>query len=203
VKRIAVVLLAIGILGGAASAAPIIYVETTTASGTLGSTHFTNALVTVTLTSDTSTVTALQTFLINPGIATVKISGLPLATLTGPTVIGSTFNDTTTLGMSGVIIAQLDSGGSSFTGIVGQFGPVFLGYSLQGFGPISGSGGPASGSHIASFFPTTAGDLGFAVGSPSVDSTFVATVVPEPAGATLLATGLLGLACLRLRSKRA
>src|SRR5580704_13107518 len=95
-KRIAVVLVAIGILGGVASAAQITYVETTTATGSLGGTAFTNALVTVTLVGDTSNIALgpapFGAFLVNPGSATIKIAGLPLATFTDLVEILGTFN---------------------------------------------------------------------------------------------------------------
>src|SRR5438093_6933061 len=62
-------------------ATPITYSEVVTATGSLGASAFTNALVAITLTGDTANVAGLGTFL-NPGVATVTVSGLGTATFT-------------------------------------------------------------------------------------------------------------------------
>jgi len=65
------------------------------------------------------------------------------------------------------------------TGIVIEFGSVFDTYDLQSsLGPITGTGGPASGSHMTPVFPTTAGDFTWAIGQTdgTLSSTFTATV---------------------------
>ena len=60
-------------------ASPITYSLTSTATGTLGASSFTNAPLTVTLTGDTSNVMAgpvpFTDVLVNPGSATVSVSG--------------------------------------------------------------------------------------------------------------------------------
>ena len=64
------------VLGWAAptQAAPITYTETSIASGTLGGTPFTNALVTVEFTADTSgVIEPLPGVFVNQGTATVTI----------------------------------------------------------------------------------------------------------------------------------
>src|SRR5579862_1176439 len=85
-KSLVAILAVTYILGGVASAAPITYTETLTASGTLGGTTFTDALVTVTLTGDTSNVTAGPVphtdVLVNTGSATVSVSGIGTGTFT-------------------------------------------------------------------------------------------------------------------------
>jgi hypothetical protein len=203
-KRILVVLAATGILGGIASAAPITYSLSTTATGTLGASPFTDALVTVTLTGDTSNVTAgpppFTDVVVNPGSATVSVSGLGTGTFTDSIVIVDTLSDTTVLGGPAVLILDNTSG----TGILLQTGSVFTSYDLRSsLGPITGTGGVASGSHMTPIFPTTAGDLTWAVGQSLGTSTFTASTVPEPASLTLFSVGLLGLTGLCLRRKRA
>src|ERR1700674_1220042 len=98
-KRIVGVLAALGVFGGGAWAVPITYVETTTATGSLGGTPFTNALVTVTLTGNTSNIAPgpapFGSFLVNPGSATIKIGALPLATFTDLVEVAGSFNQPT------------------------------------------------------------------------------------------------------------
>lgn len=203
-KRLVVVLAFVCILGGVTSAAPITYTETLTASGTLGGTVFTDALVTVTLTGDTSNVTAgpvpYTDVLVNPGSATVSVSGLGTGTFTDSIVIISTLTDTAIFGEPAVLFLDYSSG----TGIVLQTGSAFTTYDLRGpLGPLSGQGGVASGSAVTPIFPTTAGDLTWAVGQSSGTSTFTATGgVPEPTSIMLFGTGLLGLIGLRSRRNR-
>jgi hypothetical protein len=207
--RFVATLAVLGIFAGIASANPIVYTLTTTATGTLGASTFTNATVTVTLTADTSNIafgpSPLNLALINPGSATINISGLGTSTLTDSIEILSSFDTLVFGGQSAVIIAQLDNpAGTSVSGIVAEEGTAFFGYGLQGpFGPISGTGGAASGPD--NIFPTTAGNLQFTIQPPSLGpSTFTATGgVPEPTSMILLGTGLLGLVGLHLRRTRA
>jgi hypothetical protein len=182
---------------------PITYSLTTDASGTLGGSSFTDALVTVTLTGDTANVVPgpvpYTDTAVNSGSAEVSVSGLGTGTFTDPIVILSTLNDatlTTFFGSPTVLILDNASG----TGILLQTGAIFSTYGLQGpLGPISGTGGVASGSHITPVFPTTAGDLTWAIGQPLGTSTFTAvtTAVPEPGAWLLLSSVLAAVLAVR------
>jgi hypothetical protein len=185
----------------AASAGAITYTLTSTGTGTLGGVAFTDAVVTVTLVGDTSTViTSIvvppSPWLFNPGTATVNVAGLGTATFTDSIGIFSTFNDPTPTLFGVPVVAILDlsnpSDPSSGTGILGQAGPEFLGYDLvTPFGPGTGLGGPWSGSHVTPHFPTTVGDMTWAIGqalNPGA-STFTAVATPEPGTLLLLVTG--------------
>ncbi len=175
-KRLVLTIAAVALFGLVVQvqAAPITYTLTTTASGTLGTSSFTNATVTITLTGDTSGITAgtgSETgYDFNSGIATVNISGVGTATLTDSIEIASTF-DTLFDGVYGVLISDNTTG----TGILLQEGAVFDGYGLGPFGPVTGTGGVASGSSMTPIFPTTAGNLTWAIGQPLGTSTFTAS----------------------------
>ena len=156
--------------------------------GHTGRIVFTNAVVTVTFTGDTAGVTAgpapfTRDLINNAGTATVSVAGLGTATFTGSVEIISTLNDLSLFGAPAVLIAQLDNAtGTSVTGILLQTGSVFSSYDLRGpAGPVSGSGGVASGSSMTPVFPTTAGNFTWAIGQPLGTSTFTAVTQSVPA----------------------
>jgi hypothetical protein len=184
----------------------ITYTMISTGTGTLGGSSFTDTFVTLTLVGDTSTVTSASPGLFNPGTATVNVAGLGTATLTDTIGIFATFHDLSLFGTPAVVIGDLSnpSDPSSFTGILGQVGPEFFGYDLQSpFGPDSGSGGPFSGSHMTPHFPTTVGDLTWAVGQPLGTSAFTAVVTtPEPASLSLIGTVFLTLVASQFWRRR-
>ena len=189
-----------------ALAGSITYTLTTTATGTFGGSSFTNALVTVTATGNTSNVqpgpVPFNNDLFNPVSATVSVAGLGTGTFTDPIEMISTFTDLSVFGVPAVLI--LDGPTLTGTGILLQTGPDFFGYDLRGsLGPITGTGGVASGSHITPVFPTTAGDLTWAIGQALGTSTFTAVAAtPEPGTLLLLGAGLAAVAARRRYARR-
>lgn len=159
-------------------AGPITYSLTTNASGTLGGTAFTNAAVTVTVTGDTNNVGPApapdSAAVTNTGTATVNIAGVGSAFFTDPVGIFSTLTDNV-FGTPAVLVADNATG----TGIEVQFGPTYLTYDLRSaIGPITGAGGPASGSHSTPTFNTSLGVMTWDVGqTDGLSSVFVATAL--------------------------
>ena len=186
-------------------ASPITYSITTTATGTLGASIFTNASITLTLTGNTSGVTAgpgqLSVALINPGTATVTIGGLGSATITDSVEIVSDFN-ATLLGQPGVVIVDTTNGGPMDpTGILWTLSPTLLGYNLQtAIGPVAGTGGVANQGPVDGFFSTGRGNLQFAAGQGggTGTSTFTASTVPEPGALALVVASFAMILCCRL-----
>ena len=159
-----------------ASATPITYAVSGTASGTLGATAFTNDPITISLMGDTSFVG------LNVGPATVTIDGIGTASFTDS--IGAFDNP-------GLPSAQISDVTLNLL-LFGTRGPaVFSTYDLRGpVGPVTG----AAFFNAFAAFPTTAGlfDISSVLNNTS---TFTATVggaaVPEPATLGLLGGGLL------------
>jgi uncharacterized protein (TIGR03437 family) len=184
--RLVLKIAAVALFGSVTQAAPITYTLTTTASGTLGASTFTNATVTVTFSGDTSGITpgtgSFTGALINTGTASVTIGGLGTATFTDPIVMVSTYNASIAAlgGMSAVIVLDNATG----TGILLQAGTIFSGYGLGSMAPVTGTGGVASGSHAVQVFPTTKGNMTWAVGQALGTSTFTTSTTTTTAPGT-------------------
>jgi hypothetical protein len=162
----------------AAHADTVTYTESVTASGTLGKENFTNALVTITGSADTSTITQFgSSFNVVTPDTQVTVAGIGTFLLTGTI----DFFDNNSVGAAGV---------TDVTDIVDTVNTVFDTYNLQtAIGPITGS----FLGNLGTNFSTSGGGL---VLTSAGDSTFQATdsTVPEPSSFALLGTGILGLA---------
>jgi hypothetical protein len=179
---------------GPVNAGAITYTESATASGSLGAKTFSDALVTFSLTLNTSTIIAVSGGLINKfGTPTVTIAGIPgTATFTDSNFFVS-------LGNSSCALCPLVGIWDPGAEVLGTLsGPPSLGtYDLaSSFGPVSGFSSTAlvDGIHSVTF-GTTAGTLSFDSVSDLSDfsATAVSSTVPEPTTLALFALGLVGV----------
>jgi hypothetical protein len=170
----------------------ITYTEEVTATGSLGSTSFTNALVTISFMGDTANVTSpsVGNFDNFPGVATLNIAGISgAATFTDK--IGAFSNQS--LNLAGI---------SDFTSnllIVDTNKLAFRNYGLTtDIGPVRG--GASSNDGIA--FATNMGDFVFT--SIGRMSTFTAalTPVPEPVSYGFVGAGVVLLAAFQYRRRK-
>jgi len=201
----------IGILGSAGPtlAEPITYTETAIASGSLGGTIFTDALITLTLIGDTTGVVQplpdeLPDFRFNPGTATITIAGLGTATIfNGTAIIFPVIPGEIPIPSFGIGQGLVVDG--HFTGILGIGSDSLAGYDLQSaLGPFSAAGeaGATEPDGSPHFFSTSSGNLMLTRGETVVTLTVTPTSVPEPTSLSLLGTGGLSLLALRRRTKR-
>jgi hypothetical protein len=195
-----------------ASAATITFTESVTASGSLGSNSFTDALVTLKATGNTSNVTQpFPGFFELEGLAvSINIAGLGTANLTSPGAVLSCRNNsclsTPPYPDAAAGFGDPDIGYDILDIVDGAFNTYDLATSI---GPITGS------SLINPSFPHQTDEGEFDIDSAgaalycrvacveSNNATFTATVgpaTPEPATVALVLLGLVGgLASVRLR----
>lgn len=209
-------------VAGPAQAAPITYTQSGIATGTIGGSIFTNALVTYTATGDTDNVIDLggteddgfiipfNIFFGNPISATVNIAGIGMATITDPSAVYAIsvpvdIDEDGDTDPPVVIFGTIDhplEGLGSFTGLGGTASDSFAGYDLRtAIGPITATGG--IGRDSSNPVNTSLGVLRFSsdINLGSSEGTFTATLtsVPEPGSLLLLGTGLVSLVGARSR----
>ncbi len=198
-------------------ATPITYQISGVASGNIGGTAFSNALVTLTATGNTAgVVTVFGGPFVAEALNTTKVTiqGVGTATITDPTEIFSSVipivPDTGLPNLPYVVIGRIDSPPDleSFTGIGFLGSSALLGYDLRtSIGPITAvPGGIGFNVHCGPgpdpCLSTTLGTLSFTANfSPTGVGTFSATTVPEPATLLLVGSGVAVLA-LRSRSRK-
>jgi hypothetical protein len=173
---------------GVGLASPITYTDQFVASGSLGIASFTDALVIISFTGDTTNVTEPSTVFYNElGTATVNITGIGTATFTD--VMAAFDNPLTTPPATG--IGDFTLGASVLATGNSDFGS----YDLQSsIGPLSGE----SFFRSDLTFNTSLGDFNIATGGQST-FTAVTSPVPEPASWLFL---VIALAALFLKSQR-
>ena len=165
----------------AASAGPITFTETQSGIGSLGGTSFNNALVTIVLTSDTSTITGSGIFY-DIGPATVTVAGVGTATFTDTMEVFSN---------QGNHAAGIEDAQPAMGDVLDVFNTAFDTYALNtAIGQLSGKPEGSPGQS----FPTSLGAFILtSSGNGDHPATFTATTVgsvPEPATLGLLSAGI-------------
>ena len=168
-------------------ATPFYYSDEAEASGSLGSSTFTNALVTATFFGDTTNVSPVGSDYLNTvGAAFVTVAGLGTATFTDSVIAFDV--------QGGLVAGIYDATVSNE--ILDTQNSAFATYDLTTpIGPISGTANVP----VALSFETNMGALVFT--SIGRTSTFSAGEVPEPLTSTLTCSGLVLIAILRLRQR--
>jgi hypothetical protein len=174
-------------IGGLANATTLMYSESTTASGTLGGSTFTNSQVTLTFFGDTANIIDNAGFFSN-SVGTIEINISSLGVTADLTDAGAVFDN-----QPPCFAGFIDN--TTSTVILQTFSGVFLTYDLKA--PI----GPITDSAIINAGASFATDHGAFIINSAGESVFTASA-PEPFSIATIALGLAGLAVLNRRKKK-
>jgi hypothetical protein len=170
-------------LSGAANAAPIQYIFSGTATGTVGATPFSNASLTVVLDGDTNTISPVNGLgqRNNSVVGTITISGIGTATISEQIVVTSACGAGLLIGM------ERGPGSTPFPNFAFSTGPVpVVPYCALGFAPAIG----LATSNVQNFtnLASTLGPITVTALSPMTYAAIAGASVSVP---TLSGTGLM------------